>query len=63
MSVVVLEETPPGLVLQRNHQQRKPIRAPTTATAATEIPAMTPVERPLLFALEDAHVFAWLSRV
>ena len=32
MSVVVLEETPACLVLQRNHQQRKPIRAPITRT-------------------------------
>ena len=27
-----------------------------TATAATEIPAIAPVERPLLFALEDAQL-------
>ena len=48
---------------QTNHQQRKPTRPPTTTTAATEMPAIAPVERPLLFALDDAHVFAWLSRV
>ena len=52
-----------ALPLQTNHQQRKPTRPPTTTTAATEILAIAPVERPLLFALEDAHVFAWLSRV
>ena len=38
-----------ALPLQRNHQQRKPTRPPTTAITATEIPAMAPVERPLLF--------------
>ena len=48
---------------QKNHQQRNPTSPPTTTTAATEMPAMAPVERPVLFALEDAHVFAWLSRV
>ena len=41
---------------QMNHQQRKPTRPPTTTTAATEIPAIAPVERPLLFALEDAQL-------
>ena len=30
---------------QTNHQQRKPTRPPTTTTAATEIPAIAPVER------------------
>ena len=28
-----------------NHQQRKPTRPPTTTTAATEMPAIAPVER------------------
>ena len=45
-----------ALPLQRNHQQRKPTRPPTTTTAATEIPAIAPVERPLLFALDDVHL-------
>ena len=37
---------------QMNHQQRKPTRPPTTTTAATEMPAIAPVERlgPLLLA-------------
>ena len=48
MRVVVLEETPARLVLQRNHQQRKPIRAPTTRTAMTEMLAITLLDRPLL---------------
>ena len=39
-----------------NHQQRKPTRPPTTTTAATEMPAIAPVERPLLFALVDAQL-------
>ena len=30
---------------QMNHQQRKPTRPPTTTTAATEMPAIAPVER------------------
>ena len=30
---------------QTNHQQRKPTRPPTTTTAATEMPAIAPVER------------------
>eukprot|EP00701_Giardia_intestinalis_P001624 XP_001705448.1 Hypothetical protein GL50803_31599 [Giardia lamblia ATCC 50803] len=34
-----------------NHQQRKPTRPPTTTMTATEIPAMAPVLRPLLFVL------------
>ena len=33
---------------QTNHQQRKPTRPPTTTTAATEIPAIAPVERLVL---------------
>ena len=33
---------------QMNHQQRKPTRPPTTTTAATEIPAIAPVERLVL---------------
>ena len=45
---------------QTNHQQRKPT---TTTMTAMETPTIVPVERLLLFALEDAHVFAWLSRV
>ena len=38
--------------LHTNHQQRKPTRPPTTTTAATEMPAIAPVERlgPLLVA-------------
>eukprot|EP00701_Giardia_intestinalis_P000331 XP_001704155.1 Hypothetical protein GL50803_125411 [Giardia lamblia ATCC 50803] len=34
-----------------NHQQRKPTSPPTTTMAATEMPAMAPVESPLLFVL------------
>ena len=45
-----------ALPRQTNHQQRKPTRPPTTTTAATEIPAIAPVERPLLFALEDVQL-------
>eukprot|EP00701_Giardia_intestinalis_P001013 XP_001704837.1 Hypothetical protein GL50803_105798 [Giardia lamblia ATCC 50803] len=39
-----------------NHQQRKPTRPPTTTMAATEMPAMAPVERPLLLVPEDTHL-------
>ena len=39
---------------QMNHQQRKPTRPPTTTTAATEIPAIAPVEMLLLFPLSVA---------
>ena len=45
-----------ALPLHMNHQQRKPTRPPTTTTAATEIPAIAPVERALLFALADAQL-------
>ena len=41
---------------QTNHQQRKPTRPPTTTTAATEMPAIAPVERALLLAPVDAHL-------
>eukprot|EP00701_Giardia_intestinalis_P000778 XP_001704602.1 Hypothetical protein GL50803_118556 [Giardia lamblia ATCC 50803] len=34
-----------------NHQQRNPTSPPTTTITATEMPAMAPVERPLLFVL------------
>ena len=44
-----------ALPLHMNHQQRKPTRPPTTTTAATEMPAMAPVERALLFALAGTH--------
>eukprot|EP00701_Giardia_intestinalis_P003842 XP_001707666.1 Hypothetical protein GL50803_18240 [Giardia lamblia ATCC 50803] len=42
--------------LHRNHQHKKPTRPPTTAMTATEIPAMAPVESPLLLAPEDTHL-------
>ena len=45
-----------ALPLHTNHQHKNPTSPPTTTTAATEIPAIAPVERPLLFALEDAHL-------
>eukprot|EP00701_Giardia_intestinalis_P003998 XP_001707822.1 Hypothetical protein GL50803_18354 [Giardia lamblia ATCC 50803] len=49
--------------LQRNHQQRKPTRPPTTTMTATEIPAMAPVESPLLLAPEDTQEAPLLSRL
>ena len=39
---------------QMNHQQRKPTRPPTTTTAATEMPAIAPVER-LVLLLAATH--------
>eukprot|EP00701_Giardia_intestinalis_P000718 XP_001704542.1 Hypothetical protein GL50803_19900 [Giardia lamblia ATCC 50803] len=42
--------------LQMNHQQRNPTSPPTTTITATEIPAMAPVERPLLLLPEDTHL-------
>ena len=42
--------------LHTNHQQRKPTRPATTTTTATEMPAMAPVERPLLLVPEDTHL-------
>ena len=46
-----------------NHQQRKPTRPPTTTTAATEIPAIAPVERELLLVLEGSHAVFSLFRL
>eukprot|EP00701_Giardia_intestinalis_P000108 XP_001703932.1 Hypothetical protein GL50803_105806 [Giardia lamblia ATCC 50803] len=46
-----------------NHQQRKPTRPPTTTTTATEIPAMAPVESPLLLVLIDTQEVPLLSRL
>ena len=40
---------------QTNHQHKNPTSPPTTTTAATEMPAIAPVERPLLFALVDTQ--------
>ena len=41
---------------QMNHQQRKPTTPPTTTITATDMPAIAPVERALLFALDDVHL-------
>ena len=40
-----------ALPRQMNHQQRKPTRPATTTMTATEMPAIAPVLRPLLFVL------------
>ena len=46
--------------LHMNHQHKNPTSPPTTTTAATEIPAMAPLERlaPLLLAVSSLHEVA-----
>eukprot|EP00701_Giardia_intestinalis_P004655 XP_001708479.1 Hypothetical protein GL50803_31936 [Giardia lamblia ATCC 50803] len=45
-----------ALPLHRNHQHKKPTRPPTITITATAMPAMAPVERPLLLTLPPLSV-------